>query len=82
VSCRCSSIAAATTHWPIPAKARDDRDDGPQTDDAGRSGESVLVGVGDGLGPVANAGLGEEVVDVALDGGFADDQLAGDLGVR
>jgi hypothetical protein len=48
----------------------------------GASGEAVLVGVGDCLGAVANAGLGEEVVDVALDGGFADDQLAGDLGVR
>lgn len=53
----------------------------PQTDDARWSGEPVLVGIGD-LGPVANAGLGEEVVDVALYGGFAEDESVGDLRVR
>jgi hypothetical protein len=36
------------------------------------SGECVPVGVGDCLGSVADAGLGEEVVDMAFHGGFAD----------
>ena len=43
------------------------------------SGEPVLVGVGDGLGSVADAGLGEEVIDVALYCGLADHQPPGDL---
>ena len=43
------------------------------------SGEPVLVCVGDGLGSVADAGLGEEVVDVAFYCGLADHQPAGDL---
>ena len=42
----------------------------------------MSVCVGDSLGAVTNAGLGEEVVDVALDGGFAQDESLGDLGVR
>jgi len=37
------------------------------------SGESVPAGVGDGLGAVANAGLCEEVADVALCGRFRDE---------
>jgi|HubBroStandDraft_6_1064221.scaffolds.fasta_scaffold1212106_1 hypothetical protein len=36
------------------------------------SGEPVLVGVGDGLGSVADAGLGEEMIDMALYCGLAD----------
>ena len=44
-------------------------------------GESVLVGVADGLGAVAGAGLLEDVVDVGLDGGGADDERGGDFGV-
>ncbi len=43
------------------------------------SGEPVLVGVGDGLGSVADAGLGEEMIDMALYRGLADHQPAGDL---
>ncbi len=45
------------------------------------SGESVLVGIGDGLGSVTDAGFGEHVVDVALHRGFTDHQPTGDLGV-
>src|SRR5580765_5700524 len=45
------------------------------------SGQSVLVGVVDGLGAVAGAGLCEDVVDVGFDRGVAEDQLAGDLEV-
>jgi hypothetical protein len=52
--------------------------DGPGTLRGG-SGEPVLVGVGDGLGSVADAGLGEEVIDVAFYCGLADHQPAGDL---
>src|SRR6266581_9557241 len=46
------------------------------------SGEPVLVGVGDGLGSVADAGLGEEMIDMALYCGLADHQPTGDLYVR
>jgi hypothetical protein len=42
----------------------------------------VLVGVADRLRAVAGAGLGEEVVDVGLDGGVAEDERGGDLSVR
>ena len=42
----------------------------------------MLVGVGDGLGSVADAGLGEEMIDMALYRGLADYQPAGDLCVR
>ena len=52
--------------------------DGPGTLRDG-SGEPVLVGVGDGLGSVADAGLGEEMIDVALDCGLADREPVGDL---
>ena len=38
-------------------------------------GKSVLVGEGDRLGAVACVNLGEQVVDVAFDGAFADDEL-------
>ena len=41
----------------------------------------VLVGVADGLGAVAGAGLGEDPVDVRLDGGVAEVEAPGDLGV-
>jgi hypothetical protein len=43
--------------------------------------KAVGVGVADGLGSVGGAGFGEDVVDVGLDGGEADDKSAGDLGV-
>ena len=43
------------------------------------SGEPVLVGVGDGLCSVADAGLGEEMIDVAFYCGLADHQPPGDL---
>jgi diguanylate cyclase (GGDEF)-like protein/putative nucleotidyltransferase with HDIG domain len=46
------------------------------------AGESVRVGVVDGLGAVARADLGEHVVDVGLDRGLADNERRGDLGVR
>jgi hypothetical protein len=46
------------------------------------SGEPVLVGVGHGLGSVADTGLGEEMIDVALYCGLADHQPVGDLQVR
>src|ERR1039457_5564963 len=39
------------------------------------SGKPVLVGVGDGLGSLADAGLGEDMIDVALYCGLADHQL-------
>jgi hypothetical protein len=42
----------------------------------------VLVGECDRLGAVACVNLGEQVVDVAFDGAFADDELFGDLAVR
>lgn len=42
----------------------------------------MLVGVGHGLGAVTCVDLGEQVVDVALDGAFADYELCGDLRVR
>jgi HAD superfamily hydrolase (TIGR01509 family) len=48
----------------------------------GASGYSVLVGVADGLCTVTCAGLGEDVVDVGLDGRVADDERGGDFGVR
>lgn len=44
-------------------------------------GQSVLVGADDCLGAVAGVDLGEEVVDVALDGAFGDDESLGDLAV-
>src|SRR5215469_8263381 len=44
-------------------------------------GEVVLAGVADGGGPVGGAGLGEDAVDVALDGVSAQVQVAGDVGV-
>lgn len=45
-------------------------------------GKSALIGEGNCLGAVACLDLGEQVVDVALDGAFADDELFGDLVVR
>jgi hypothetical protein len=45
-------------------------------------GKSVLVGEGDRLGAVAYVNLGEQVVDVAFDGAFANDELYRDLAVR
>ena len=45
-------------------------------------GEAVFVGVADGLGAVAGACLLEDVVDVGLDGGGADDERGRDLRVR
>jgi hypothetical protein len=44
-------------------------------DDAG------LVGQDDGLDPVAQAELGEQVADVGFHGGVADEEVGGDLGV-
>jgi hypothetical protein len=41
----------------------------------------VLVSVGDGLGAVAASGLGQQVIDVALDRAFANRKALGDLGV-
>src|SRR5579859_3858793 len=46
-----------------------------------RGGQAVLVGVPDGLGPVAGAGLGEDPVDVGLDRGVAEVEALADLGV-
>ena len=43
--------------------------------------QAGLVGVADGLGAVAGAGLGEDPVDVGFHGGVADEELLGDLGV-
>jgi hypothetical protein len=49
---------------------------------SGRSlGETPPVGVGHGLGTVPGSDLGDEVVDVDLDGAFTDEAL-GDLAVR
>jgi hypothetical protein len=45
-------------------------------------GKSPLVGEGDRLGAVACVNLGEQVVDVAFDGAFADGEVFGDLAVR
>ena len=44
--------------------------------------QAVLVGVADGLGAVAGAGLVEDPVDVGLDGCVAEDELVCDLVVR
>jgi hypothetical protein len=41
--------------------------------------EAVFVGPDDGLDSVSESEFCEEVVDVAFDGGFADDEAAGDL---
>ena len=43
--------------------------------------ESGLVGGDDGLYPVAAAQLRQDVADVGLDGGFAEEELAGDFAV-
>lgn len=43
--------------------------------------ESGFVGGDDGLYPVAAAQLHQDVADVGLDGGFAEEELAGDLAV-
>src|SRR6476619_528348 len=48
---------------------------------AGSGGEAVTEGVADKLGTVARAGLGQQVVDVALDGRAGNPELGGDLGV-
>jgi hypothetical protein len=48
----------------------------------GQRDESPLIGEGDRLGPVACVNLGEQVIDMALDGAFADDEPFGDLAVR
>jgi len=40
-----------------------------------------FVGQDDGLDPVAQAELGEQVADVGFHGRFADDEVGGDLGV-
>ena len=45
-------------------------------------GKSALIGEGDRLGAVACVNLGEQVVDVTLDGALADDEVFGDLTVR
>jgi hypothetical protein len=45
-------------------------------------GKSALIGEGNRLGAVACVNFGEQVVDVALDGAFADDEVFGDLAVR
>ena len=44
--------------------------------------EASLVGEHDGLGAVVEVELGEDACDVRLDGGVADDEFAGDVGVR
>ena len=46
------------------------------------SGKPVVVGVGNGLGAVADACFGEQVIDVAFDRGLAHHEPVGDLGVR
>src|SRR3954463_2900448 len=43
--------------------------------------EPAAVGEDDGLNAVAQAQLGEDVVDVGLDRGVAEDEALGDLGV-
>ncbi len=43
--------------------------------------ESGFVGEDDGLGAVVEVELGEDACDVRFDGGVADDEFAGDLGV-
>src|SRR5205085_4957873 len=44
--------------------------------------QMMVMSVSDGLGAVAYAGLGEDVVDVRLDRGFRDVEARGDLTVR
>src|SRR6185437_9271642 len=53
-----------------------------QIEPPGSVGEPVPVRVADRLRAVANPGLGEEVVDVALHGRLADEEPRGDLAVR
>src|SRR5918993_4259137 len=43
--------------------------------------DAVVVGVDDGRGPVPHGQLGEDGADVRLDGGLADVEGPGDLGV-
>ena len=43
--------------------------------------EPGFVGEDDGLGSVVEVKLGEDAGDVGLDGGVADEELAGDVGV-
>jgi hypothetical protein len=43
--------------------------------------DAVLVGVDGDPDPVPQAQLGEDADDVALDGGLAEEEAAGDLGV-
>jgi hypothetical protein len=45
-------------------------------------GKSALIGERNRLGAVAGVNLGEQVVDVTLDGALADDEVFGDLAVR
>src|SRR5215208_574156 len=55
----------------------------PGADGAGAVlvGQPVSVGVGSGLYAVGDAGLGEDVADVPLDGVIADEERVGDLAV-
>jgi len=46
-----------------------------------RDCQAGLVGQDDGLDPVAELELGQEPGDVGLDGGVAEGELGGDLGV-
>jgi hypothetical protein len=41
----------------------------------------VVVGEDDRGGSVAEVELGKDVVDVSFDGAFADEELAGNLGI-
>ena len=47
-----------------------------------RLGKSVLVGERNRLGTVTCLDFGEQVVDVALDGAFANGEVFGDVAVR
>src|SRR6516165_8402745 len=44
--------------------------------------EAGLISENDGLSAVMQVELGEDTRDVGLDGGVAEDQFAGDVGVR
>ena len=69
----------------VPLRKRGLRADGPGlASSSARCGlcQAVLVGVADGLGAVAGAGLVEDSVDVGLDGCVAEDERVCDLVVR
>src|ERR1035438_3395336 len=68
--------------WPRPGRRRAERVSFRFCRVFTRRYQPVLVGEAHRLGPVSSLDLGEEVIDVALHGGFADHELRRDRGIR